>query len=576
MPIDPHPAVICSLERLRPFDGLDENYYFGLNLAVALVAGDDGDSRPFPNWAHLVKTWFWQRIDKVLLGWTDWSFSNPGNRGHIEARVIQPEDLTFANFDFSGLYDRLTKRLAKMQQQATLELADQFAPLRWKPDDPSEQTGNPERSWKHLQTRLSQEPYPLPQIMNLTLALRVPKAALASAETKFLFAAPEFTARDSSNASDWIFHHDSTSEFTQVGTTDMARWKYSASGAQAPSSAYSYHLKLPFDRGVRDDAFFNFNDFWIYPKGSPDRPESLRAIEVPTWDSRNWAARLKELIAQFVDLPQQLLDVGWQRLPDASCVGLPAKLASAVLAALHDTANAGLLARPDERSLIDDVLESLFCRYFTGDVKVAHEIKELAPFVQRVLWEGLVLSARDALLRLEDVLTLPAWKAILQSDLPALADSPLLGGMPSSSGTRQEAEATLRELERLASALRQRDTLCELVLSLWKRAWAASVELAYRSGSEVKLDLFAQTYQGPPAGGVLNLSDPVAQRWLLTLPEWQYLPEMRFTVANSKNVTRYELQRRTPSQGGEFQPFNEESRGDSLPCYTVDVSGNEV
>lgn len=419
-------AILCHLERLGPKYEAGWTY-FGLNLSAALVASAVGTpgtatKQDLELWRHKIA-----QDDGIEL----WLEKQDGTAGPID-----PVDSQLEVVDHPApLPDADKQRLVDLLH-GELHEADTVA--TWDPADSPAQDGENDRVFRNVLGYVSTLPAPLPQSVGISLVFRVQDGVLEDGAK--LFAAPHVVLLDEGNRIfSWTPGDSGPAALTDSEYQErvrLHRWGYVEDPAGRRNPA-AYLAPFDLEQAQDPDAFFDFASHWIRKPGGNDHCAG-----------EDWLTRLEDRAADAFDLPRHMVDGVLEAVVENNPGHLDA-FRNAFLAALRDRADLGARERTDGGSLVRDVLRRILPGEADADLRRAVEA---------------------ALETYDQSLALDAWRDLVQTALPDLADLSVLALPPG------RVEDERGHFDRLYQAFEDEASLRRLVLAQWGAALDSAAE----------------------------------------------------------------------------------------------------
>src|SRR5208283_2265332 len=189
----PDITIICNVQRIGPVYET-KRIYFGLNVSVGLTQAQ-------ASWDDTV--------DDLLKPW-NWNLEDAGIEILVADRTacsFQPvKDVVIVDAKLSMDVSPLVKRLDEQYDLLKNHSKDNLAPFLW-PDDCDIRSDDKPRTysfsgvsvyWHALLMELATQPYPVPQMLNLSFLLAIPVekkkvAGLTVDKNTIIVAAPRFS-----------------------------------------------------------------------------------------------------------------------------------------------------------------------------------------------------------------------------------------------------------------------------------------------------------------------------------------------------------------------------------------------
>ncbi|HEX8210822.1 MAG TPA: hypothetical protein VF584_11650 [Longimicrobium sp.] len=451
-------GILCHLESLPRYR--EDVLHFSLNVTPVLV-DVTGDEPWDPKWEPLLQPWSpawglhppqdhagaWERV----LLWR--GKGKPPVRGDVvrirrsDSRTVEEEPLRRV----------LVERFEGLRGKAG---AEDPGPFTWEPRPVTAESPLGERpKWHALLANAMRYPAPLPRALSLCCIFTVKEAELEDATE--LFAAP------------MLAEHAPVAEVDPepLEATGIFTWELERTSGEGGPPLRAYSPPFPWkDKALQEEEedaekdFFDVARYWV--KKPPEEAGHASAY------SGDWSVELETRLAHGFDLAQRLVD--FAREHDQVPLGTPYR--DAVLAALRDTADTGLLPLEPARSR-GSVAEDLLRRLRpdpSSDARLKAFLDALKHFEQ-VFW------TRD-----ED--QVERWRRLLVEAVPELAGLGILADEREEvarflAGERRRA---VDELDHLQSVLAREEVAGALLLHQWERAVRFAKEKGISGSAEAE------------------------------------------------------------------------------------------
>lgn len=349
-------AIICTLDELLPYSlGYTANRYFSVHLSVAMRGQPDLPG----TMAELFQPWLLTLVTPSVYA-DSGAAGSPPNGKPVPAPSLAFLDT--AAVDCSAIGASLSGRftMASANSDSTYFLWSDEPGLSTPPT-----TGE---NWSRLLAHASTYPAPIPHSLNLAFHFKIDAKYLTTNNITRLFVAPTIIGKTTT--------YSPGKDPNQPDKNSLVEWDYNVTQAGAfPVAAFQpEYLLLPVKADSAKPHFIDRNSFLVYTSDGTDQTAPQEADA-----SEDWHSVLEFYAGEGFDLGQRII-VALRTLffpppPPPPQVTVPPtpppptpapltatylqvdQLKTAILAALRDTADAGLRYGPDGTNLIRFMLQ---------------------------------------------------------------------------------------------------------------------------------------------------------------------------------------------------------------------------
>jgi hypothetical protein len=446
-------VVLCSAQRLAyqdANDGAGDYYAFGMNITAAIgVSPDVINPSVTKKEAAALRPWLWTKIEEVQA-----TISKDGSTPPFQCKVI-PLPAARPDLDYDALITELGNEYDPDREEHDGQLANVTV---WRLPEGTKQVEKKaplvfnlkqqHKVWHSSILQLSTYPYPIPQFLNLSFIVKVPKSAIADPK-KPLFLAPIIP--------DTTFFTAATKPQGALADTGDKRgvlsWNYdNPTKTGLNVVAYLLPSQVEGDPILAQTGFFDMKTGWIKTAGTFEE---------------DWRAYFERRAGEVFDLGDRLIDYLRDHVTDLQAPPPPGEpalvpfLQKITVGVMRDLAGTGLLPSFNGRSLPEDLT--------SGETDQEKQLTPTRLDQLRVKEQELFGDGPPPDGRTGD----SKWREFLAANLPQVSDLrvlKLLGDAkktPATEDIPQPVEECLSELEQLHKALLVPENLHTIVQKQW-------------------------------------------------------------------------------------------------------------
>jgi len=435
-------VILCSAQRLRFQDDSDASgayYAFGLNLTAAVGVENSSDTIT-PAEAAALRPWSWTSIDKVVASLATTPAPRVFECEIIKLPAVVP-DLDFA---------RLTSELDNEYPQTAADLSvaawqlpdlgsnkqiDRKAILNFNPGSAAQL-----KPWHASIMQLSTYPFPIPQKLNLSFIVKVPKSKIANDKNAELFLAPIINA-DTLGHFTTDTRPSGTGTVTKVDNRGIYNWQYDQlAGSGLSVFAYVKPVVVE-DAAPAPTTYIDLATGWVKSPGNDLFEE-------------DWRARLEQKMGEAFDISELLLDYLRDNIPALTPQTMPF-FQRLVISSLRDITGTGLVPSLSGNTLPDDLLGP-----DPKDKLSSARLDEIRG-VEKSLFGSAIIDPNGNAEPFDH-----KWRLFLRETIPPLAPLTVLD--PIRWEENRQPQDCLADLEHLHKTLLDQENLRNVVQAQWK------------------------------------------------------------------------------------------------------------